>query len=57
GNLNIGIKEHTIFPEISADNVEQIHGLQITIVFNTPDKDQNLLLMKKLGMPFEKTDK
>lgn len=57
GNLNIGIKEHTIFPEISAENVEAVHGLQITIVFNSNDTEGNILLMKELGLPFEKTDK
>lgn len=57
GNLNIGLKEHNIFPEISAENVEALHGLQITIIFNTNGIDGNILLMKKLGLPFEKTDK
>jgi len=56
GNLNIGIKEHTIFPEISFEKAEMIHGLQITIVFNTSNIEQNLLLMKELNMPFEKAE-
>ncbi len=57
GNLSIGIKEHTIFPEISFEKTEIIHGLQVTIVFNSKNKEANLLLMKELGMPFEKLDK
>ncbi len=57
GNLNIGLKEHTIFPEISFEKTEIIHGLQVTIVFNTSDKESNILLMKELGLPFEKLDK
>lgn len=57
GNFNIGIREHNIFPEISTENLEFIHGLQITIVFNTSDAQQNMELLKKLGMPFEKIDK
>ncbi|MFA4930628.1 MAG: 50S ribosomal protein L5 [Patescibacteria group bacterium] len=56
GNLNIGIKEHTIFPEIKAEDVEAVHGLQINIVFNTNTQNDNLQLMKELGMPFEKKD-
>lgn len=57
GNLNIGIREHTIFPEISAEKTEQVHGLQVTIVFNTSSNEHNLRLMQSLGLPFEKIDK
>lgn len=54
GNLNIGIREHTIFPEVSGERTENIHGLQITISFSQPDTAKNLKLLQALGMPFEK---
>ncbi|MFZ5392145.1 MAG: 50S ribosomal protein L5 [Patescibacteria group bacterium] len=57
GNLNIGIKEHNIFPEISTENLENMHGLQVTIVFNSKNRDHNFRLMQELGLPFEKSAK
>lgn len=54
GNLNIGIREHTIFPEVSSEKTENIHGMQITISFNCSDAQKNMKLMQALGMPFEK---
>ncbi|GAI28359.1 unnamed protein product, partial [marine sediment metagenome] len=39
GNLTIGIKEHTVFPEVEAENVEKIFGMEITIV-TTATKDK-----------------
>lgn len=57
GNLNIGIKEHNIFPEISTENLENMHGLQVTIVFSSNNRDHNFRLMQELGLPFEKNDK
>jgi large subunit ribosomal protein L5 len=59
GNYTLGVKEQMIFPEISYDMVEQIHGMDITFVTTTNKDDQALALLKELGMPFrgeEKTD-
>ena len=57
GQLNIGIREHTIFPEISFDKTEIVHGLQVNFVFNNNIPKHNRLLMEKMGLPFEKEDK
>lgn len=51
GNLNIGIKEHIAFPEIKSDEVEKIHGLEVTIVTNAPDQEEGLKLFQALGVP------
>ena len=56
GNLNIGIKEHLAFPEIKADEVEKIHGLQITVVTTAKNKTEGLALLTKLGFPLAKTN-
>lgn len=57
GNLNIGIKEHIIFPEISADHVKKIFGFQITIVTTGKDRKQGLELFKLLGFPIKYKEK
>jgi large subunit ribosomal protein L5 len=52
GNYTMGVKEQLIFPEIDYDKVEQIHGMDITIVTSTTKDDQALALLRELGMPF-----
>jgi large subunit ribosomal protein L5 len=52
GNYSIGIKEQMIFPEIDYDKVEQIHGMDITIVTTAGRDDAALALLRELGMPF-----
>ena len=54
GNLNIGFKEHIAFPEIKSDEVEKIHGLQITIVTSAKTSAEGLELLSLLGFPFKK---
>lgn len=54
GNLNIGFREQTIFPDIEYDKVDKVRGVEITVVTSTSsDKDAHVLL-EKLGMPFRK---
>lgn len=55
GNLNIGIREHTIFPEISAEKVKNIFSFQVTVVTNAKSRDEGRELFKLLGFPI-KTD-
>lgn len=57
GNYSVGIKEQMIFPEINFDMVEQIHGMDITIVTTADRDDQALALLKELGMPFRGDEK
>lgn len=52
GNMTVGFKEHLIFPEIKSDEVERIHGIEVTIVSTAKTKEQGLALFKKLGFPF-----
>lgn len=52
GNYSIGIREHTVFPEISFNNDSSAHGLQITITTNTQDPKLTMELLKNLGFPF-----
>jgi large subunit ribosomal protein L5 len=52
GNYSLGIKEQMIFPEIDFDKVEQIHGMDITIVTTAGRDDQGLALLREFGWPF-----
>lgn len=54
GNLNVGLTEQTIFPEIDFDKVDKIRGLQITIVTSAKNKEEGIKLFKTLGIPFNK---
>jgi large subunit ribosomal protein L5 len=57
GNYSLGLKEQVIFPEINYDQVEQVHGLDITFVTSTSRDDQAYALLRELGMPFRGDDK
>lgn len=52
GNYSLGIREHTVFPEISVDNVDTVHGLEITIVTSAETDEEAHTLLKMMGMPF-----
>lgn len=54
GNYTLGIKEHTIFPEINTDNVDKIHGLDITFVTTAETDEEAYALLDSFGMPFQK---
>lgn len=54
GNFTLGIKEHTIFPELEADRVENPKGMNITIVTSAITDKEGKLLLEQLGMPFRK---
>ncbi|MDR7419462.1 MAG: 50S ribosomal protein L5 [Armatimonadota bacterium] len=51
GNLNLGIKEQLIFPEIEYDKVDKIRGLDVTVVTTAPNDEQARELLRALGLP------
>ena len=53
GNYTLGIKEQIIFPEIDIDKVNNISGLDITIVTSAPTDKEAYALLKEMGMPFK----
>ena len=55
GNLNIGLKEHNVFPEIRSDEVERIHGLEVSITTNANNHEKGFELFKLFGFPFQKS--
>lgn len=52
GNFSYGFKEHTAFPEIKTDEVEHIHGLELSITTTAKNKGECYFLLKYLGFPF-----
>ncbi len=54
GNYNLGITEQSIFPELSFEETQVLHGLQITFVIKNDDKAHSRALLEKFGLPFEK---
>lgn len=56
GNLTLGFKEHNVFPEIKSDEVERIHGLEISISTTAKNKERGTELFTALGFPFQKSN-
>lgn len=52
GNLNLGLSEQTIFPEVDYKSVDKIRGLAVTITTTAKDKVAGKKLLELLGMPF-----
>lgn len=53
GNLNIGIREHLIFPEIVPEQVKNIFSFQITVTTDAGDREKGMALFRILGFPIE----
>ena len=54
GNLTLGIKEHTIFPETADEDIKDIFGLAITLVSTAKNKKEGKTFFEFLGIPFKK---
>lgn len=54
GNYNLGITDQLIFPEIEYEQVDQMLGLNITIVTTAKNPKEGLALLQKVGIPFRK---
>ncbi len=56
GNYSLGIKEHTIFPEINYDKVDKIRGFNITIGTTATNDEDALTLLKEFNFPFRRQE-
>ncbi|MBI4592479.1 50S ribosomal protein L5 [Candidatus Uhrbacteria bacterium] len=54
GNYSIGFKEHIAFPEIPSDEIESVHGLQVTIATSAQTDAESKALLIHLGLPLKK---
>lgn len=52
GNYTLGIREQLIFPEVEYDRVDQIRGMDISIITTANTDEEGRALLKELGMPF-----
>jgi large subunit ribosomal protein L5 len=58
GNYSIGLKDQSVFPELSFEETTNLHGLQINFVIaNASSVEASMALLTKFGMPFEKERK
>jgi large subunit ribosomal protein L5 len=54
GNYSVGLDEQLMFPEIDYDKIDQIRGMDISIVTTAANDTEGLALFKQFGMPFKK---
>lgn len=54
GNYNLGITDQSVFPELTFEETQRIHGLQVTFVIKNGNKEASKALLVKFGMPFQK---
>ena len=52
GNYSLGVREQLMFPEIDYDSIDQIRGMDISIVTSATNDEQGRALLKEMGMPF-----
>ncbi len=53
GNLNLGFREQLAFPEVGADELDRLFGLQLTVKTNAKTREEGLTLLQLLGFPFK----
>jgi large subunit ribosomal protein L5 len=56
GNLSIGIKEHTIFPETADEDIRDVFGLSVTLVSTAKNKKEGTAFFEIIGVPFKKEE-
>ena len=54
GNYNLGLTDQSIFTELTFEETQTIHGLQITVTIDNHDAAHSRALLEKFGLPFEK---
>ena len=52
GNYTLGLKEHSIFPEIDYSKVDKMKGMNVTFVTTAATDAESLSLLRRMGMPF-----
>lgn len=57
GNYSVGIVEQSVFPELTFEEAQILHGLQVTFVIDSRSAEDSRALLEAFGMPFEKETK
>jgi large subunit ribosomal protein L5 len=55
GNITLGFKDHTVFPEASDDDSREVFGLAVTIVTTAKTKKESEALLRHVGIPLQVT--
>ncbi len=56
GNITIGFKDHLSFPEIRNDEVDRLHGLEVSINTSSFNKQNGKVLFDLIGFPFKQNN-
>jgi large subunit ribosomal protein L5 len=56
GNLTIGVKDHTIFPETADEDLKDVFGLAITLTTTAKTKEEADAFFRHIGIPFKKEE-
>lgn len=51
GNLNTGLREHMVFPEIAPEKVQTIFGFQVIVTTTAKNREEGRELFRALGFP------
>ena len=54
GNYSLGLEEQLMFPEINYDSIDQVQGMDISIVTSSQSNEEGKALLTALGMPFKR---
>lgn len=57
GNYNLGLTDQSIFPELTFEETQLVHGMQVTFAIKNGSKVASRALLEKFGLPFEKEAK
>ena len=52
GNYSLGLREHTIFPELNLDKIDRVKGMTISVTTTARSDNEGYMLLRALGMPF-----
>jgi len=56
GNYTLGIKEHTVFPETSDEELKDVFGFAVNVVTTAKTKEETREVLENLGFLFKKVD-
>jgi large subunit ribosomal protein L5 len=56
GNYSLGLSEQTVFPEVDIETVQNVQGMDVTLVTDSHDDARALAMLQALGMPFKGDD-
>lgn len=57
GNYTVGMKDQLAFPEIKAESIEQLHGLQVVVTTSASEPEEGYELLKLFGFPLQESKK